>query len=355
MDLTLFSGTARTKNSRGNNPDPNGFKHEKLFSLNVTFKTKDLRIPLCWFPVLFWRLKRLKPEVIISEGLTNLINNICTWLYCRLFSVNWILWDSGRNKQKPMSLLRRAVEPLNIFMLKSAKAILAYSGVAGEYFNSLGISSEKIFIANNTIDIDACFKDRQRVEADPSLIKAMRSKLNINAKKVILYVGALEKGKRVEDLIKVFENIKMRIPDLSLLIIGDGSHKARIHRLIRSRNITDCLVLGKIIKGLGVYFSIADIFVLPGRGGLAVNQAMAYGKPVVVREADGTEKDLVKQGDNGFIVKNNEEFEAKITQLLKNQAQIESMGKAGLKIIKNYDLDNVVRIFLKAIEYVGSK
>ena len=44
---------------------------------------------------------------------------------------------------------------------------------------------------------------------------------------------------------------------------------------------------------------MSNIFVLPGTGGLAINEAMAYGLPVICSEADGTEKDLVIKVERG--------------------------------------------------------
>ena len=58
---------------------------------------------------------------------------------------------------------------------------------------------------------------------------------------------------------------------------------------------------GEVIDDVGAYFIMADIFVLPGLGGLAINQAMAYGLPVVCAEGDGTEKDLVVPGVTGLF------------------------------------------------------
>ena len=49
------------------------------------------------------------------------------------------------------------------------------------------------------------------------------------------------------------------------------------------------------------YFAAADLFVLPGTGGLAVQQAMAHALPVLVGEADGTQSNLVRPA-NGWIL-----------------------------------------------------
>jgi glycosyltransferase involved in cell wall biosynthesis len=47
---------------------------------------------------------------------------------------------------------------------------------------------------------------------------------------------------------------------------------------------------------------MCDVFVLPGLGGLAINDAMMCGKPVICGEADGTEKDLIIDGTTGYLL-----------------------------------------------------
>ncbi len=71
--------------------------------------------------------------------------------------------------------------------------------------------------------------------------------------------------------------------------MGDGPDRARLQAIAgkvlpRSR-IPRC----KTRAGTGTLFAAADLFVLPGTGGLAVQQAMAHALPVMVGEADGTQ------------------------------------------------------------------
>ena len=59
----------------------------------------------------------------------------------------------------------------------------------------------------------------------------------------------------------------------------------------------------RIIGGVDKYFAAADYFVLPGAGGLAINQAMFWEIPCIVSIADGTEEDLVYHNKTGFRFK----------------------------------------------------
>lgn len=54
---------------------------------------------------------------------------------------------------------------------------------------------------------------------------------------------------------------------------------------------------------LGAYMNESTVYVLAGMGGLSINDAMTYGMPVLCSVCDGTERDLVIDGKNGFFSK----------------------------------------------------
>ena len=88
----------------------------------------------------------------------------------------------------------------------------------------------------------------------------------------------------------------------------------------------------------------SKIFVLPGPGGLAINEAMHAGLPIICSEADGTEKVLVKNNYNGFFFKKDNHLDLynKINYLLKNQNQIFNMGHNSRNIITNLINSNLI-------------
>ncbi|MCD4691606.1 MAG: glycosyltransferase, partial [Calditrichales bacterium] len=316
---------------------------------------RGLPIRLVWFPWLFCRLLREKPQVIISEGLTNIINNIATWLYCKLFSVPLIIWDGGRKKDNPMGRVRKLVEIINRFLLKQAGAVIAYSSVAKDYFLSLGIAEERIFVAQNTVDIEKHLQEARHIESDPSKVSEVKKRLGLSGKRVLLYIGALEKWKKIDELICVFGELKKEIPDISLLIIGDGPEQQSLRSLAKQKEVDDCHFLGKITDGTGPYFALCDICVIPGRGGLAINQAMAYGKFVITGEADGTEKDLIKEGVNGFTIRNQVELKESLIKILSEKYSAIESKEYSDTIIGRFDLDNMAERFSEAIKYSKKK
>jgi glycosyltransferase involved in cell wall biosynthesis len=354
VDLVLFYGKGEKNGSWKNAHKIEGFEHKMLFSINLKFHMKDFFVRLVWFPTLLVHIYKQKPDIIVSEGFTNIVNNICTWLYCKIGVVPWIIWDSGRKKTKPKGLLRKLVEPLNVFFLKQAEAIIAYGSVAEGYFLSLGINRRKIFIAQNTIDTERCFKEAERIKKSPKVIERVMEKYNLSGKKVILYVGSLEKRKKVNNLMLVFDEIKERYKNVILLIIGDGPEMKSLLALKQEKNIKDCFFLGRITEGIEAYFLLCDIFVQPGWNSLAIIEAMVYGKPLITVSYGGPEYENVENGKNGFIVERDNLVQLKecIWELINNEKLRENIGILAQERIKFFTLDNMVEGFLEAIEYV---
>jgi glycosyltransferase involved in cell wall biosynthesis len=77
-------------------------------------------------------------------------------------------------------------------------------------------------------------------------------------------------------------------------IVGDGPERSALEALAR-QIYPQARFWGALFGAdLETLFRQAHLFVLPGTGGLAVQQAMSYGLPVIVAEADGTQGSLVR-------------------------------------------------------------
>ena len=89
-----------------------------------------------------------------------------------------------------------------------------------------------------------------------------------------------------------------------LVVVGDGPERQSLEvlatRLCIAEHVRFC---GEIRDAAAVcpFFLTASVFALPGSGGLAIYHAIAYGVPVVATRADGTERDLVREGSTGFL------------------------------------------------------
>lgn len=266
-----------------------GFLAEKLYTIKIKKKHNgnERQMPFC--PNLFFHLIKENPDVIITEGKSNFANAIIGFVYAKLFRKKIVWWGLGKLQYEKLDSLKdRFVQCIE----KRCDAQLVYSRVGKEYYESIGYPSSKIFTAVNVVDTEHIKRIKQTAEYQ----EAERSKDGMFN---ILYVGAINKKKKIEILIDAYEKFVRGKDDVKLTIVGGGEYLSEIRSQIIQKRLNNVNIVGQVIDGLYKYFATADVFVLPGLGGLAISEAMAYGLPVICSIGDGCEVDLVDE-TNGF-------------------------------------------------------
>jgi len=214
-----------------------------------------------------------------------------------------------------------------------------------------GVKRQSIFITYNSPDTDLLYAAREKAESTDPMLPPNTFR--------IIHVGRLVEWKRVDLLIKVTARLKEIYPLTELIIIGDGPQEVRLKELADELNITNAV---KFIGGvydpitLGKYLSESSIYVLAGMGGLSINEAMVFDKPVICSVCDGTEKKLVREGYNGRYYKEGSEDDLyeKIEFFFSNPDQTERMGKNSGKIIRHdVNIHTVINGYLQAFNYVS--
>ncbi len=107
------------------------------------------------------------------------------------------------------------------------------------------------------------------------------------------------------------------------------------------------------------YFEEADLFVLPGTGGLAIQEAMSYGLPVIVAQGDGTQDDLVRKENGWQIPPATHNFDAlsfAIKDALSDVARLRRMGAESYRIVKEeINIEKMVETFVTALNTLTRK
>lgn len=151
----------------------------------------------------------------------------------------------------------------------------------------------------------------------------------------VLYVGRVSIEKNLDALEKCFRDIK----NANLVVVGDGPYRKEMENKLKNAEF-----LG--FQGgerLRMIYASCDFFVFPSKTdtfGNVVLEAMASSLPVVVSNVGGP-KELVKNGESGFICKNLEEFKNKIHLLIKDKKLREKIGKNARKEALKRSWDNV--------------
>ena len=162
----------------------------------------------------------------------------------------------------------------------------------------------------------------------------------------MLYVGAVNEHKHLESLKELLNQLS---DDYCLLIVGGGEEYYLKSLKKHIGNESRVFFEGyKSVNDLSIYYNISSFAILPGLGGLSINQAMAFKKPVVCCIADGGEKELVKNYKTGFIYPNVTEAAIFISSQSINDWK--RMGiNAEKYIYNNYSIDNMANTFLKGV------
>jgi N-acetyl-alpha-D-glucosaminyl L-malate synthase BshA len=139
--------------------------------------------------------------------------------------------------------------------------------------------------------------------------------------KILMHVSNFRAVKRVEDVLRMFDIVRKKIP-ARLILIGDGPERSNIDKLCRELDTCSQITsLGKVSEP-GSFLSIADLFVLPSETesfGLAALEAMAAGVPVISTNTGGL-PEINRQGYSG---------------MLSNVGDVEDMAKNALYILEN--------------------
>jgi glycosyltransferase involved in cell wall biosynthesis len=223
-------------------------------------------------------------------------------------------------------------------LLRQYDALITYSRQGVDEYVRLGFPRERIFVAPNA------------ATARPQNPPPVRSTQPVS-RPVILFVGRLQARKRVDALI----NACAALPagkQPCLRIVGDGPVLPELQQLAAQVYPETEFLGDRRGADLDSLFAAADLFVLPGTGGLAVQQAMAAGLPVIVAEADGTQADLVRP-ENGWCIppRDPDALLVALDDALADFPRLRQMGAASYRIVaEEINVENMVAVFQKAIE-----
>jgi len=290
---------------------------------------------LCYQRGLMDWLEQWDPDALIVEANPRYLStpSAVRWMHQRSRPV--IGWGLGSPPIRGYLKQRRAS------FINQFDAMIAYSRRGAEEYAALGFPREKIFVAYNSVSA----APKKPIPARPWIM---------DRGPCILFVGRLQERKRIDLLLRACALLDSKI---RLVIVGDGPERQTLESL--SREIYPQAEFAGARHGaeLKPFFTEADLFVLPGTGGLAVQEAMSYGLPVIVAQGDGTQDDLVR-AENGWQVPPGD-FDALLNTMkdaLSDAARLRRMGAESYRIVKEeINIETMVTIFVDALDALTNK
>ena len=102
-----------------------------------------------------------------------------------------------------------------------------------------------------------------------------------------------------------------------------------------------------------IVYRLGDVFVLPSKSetwGLAVNEAMACGRPAIVSDACGCAPELIIQGETGYVFNHTSKNDLlELLQQFNSKKITVAMGKRALAHIKQFSLERVAEVIEHAV------
>ena len=292
----------------------------------------------CWQSGLVSWLEEWQPQALIVEANPRYASTrpAIRWMHARKRPV--LGWGLGAPTLSGRLAAWR--EGSRSKFLCSLDGLIAYSRRGADEYRALGIPAERVFVASNAVA-------PRPQQAPPERLEGFTGRPKL------LFVGRLQERKRIDNLLLACARLPESIqPDL--WIVGDGPALQELQALAQKVYPNAKFYGERRGPELETIFAAADLFVLPGTGGLAVQEAMSYGLPVIVAQGDGTQDDLVEER-NGWVIPPNDL--ACLTETLKvalnDPERLRRMGTAAYRtVLEEVNLERMVEVFVTALNAV---
>jgi len=232
-------------------------------------------------------------------------------------------WKAAIKKCNRDSFSRSVLSAVEAYLAQQLGAIekvdhfITVSDFQRRKLIELGVPQEKLTRVHNFIDISHVVPSQKQGE-------------------YFLYFGRLEKLKGIFTLVEA----AAAIPDVPLIILGDGEAREELETWIEERGITHIKVLGaKGGEELKEFIANSICSILPSEWyencPLAVLESLAYGRPVIGTNIGGI-PELIIDGVDGYIVpcKDVAKLRARLVYLAEHRDEALEMGAKGRKKVE---------------------
>ncbi len=220
------------------------------------------------FPFTAWKYDL----IVVGNSIHNLAYPL-TYLW-RLVGKSIAYWGQGRDTSVEQATgLKGLSEKAKIWLTCRADGFFAYTRSVHDFMKQRGLNEHKIFTLYNTIDIEklrSIFEEHIRYRDD------YKKNEGLEGKKVLLFVGQLNKRKRLDFLVETFAMLQRKDPQYHLIVIGGGD-TSYIEKLEATCGKDAISYKGFVSEeDINYYYMISDLYIFPGAVGLGPIQALCF-------------------------------------------------------------------------------
>ena len=219
-----------------------------------------------------------------------------------------------------------------------------YVGIENKkYFKSHGLNEHQLRFVPHAIDNERFFDSKEKNYEGKA--KQWREELGYKENDlVILYAGKLNPVKNLPVLIDAFQEINKNAEcQMKLLLVGNGSMEKDFYQISElDENIKVMPFQNQSV--MPIVYRLGDVYCLPSKSetwGLAVNEAMASSRPVVISNNVGCAADLVISNSVGYIFESDNLHQLK--EIISNisKKEVKQMGEDARQYIENWSFEKI--------------
>jgi glycosyltransferase involved in cell wall biosynthesis len=221
------------------------------------------------------------------------------------------------------------------------------------YFEIFGLPPQRLYPCPHAIDVGRFAEPASQREEEAA---RWRSELGIAAdRKVLLYAGKFEAKKRPTELMRAFG--RLTDPALMLVMVGSGELQGEIDAIAAGDPARFRILPFQNQSRMPIVYRLGDIFVLPSAfgesWGLAVNEALACARPVIVSNRVGCAADVV-DASCGRIFHANDwtEFGKIVAAMFCDPDKLTDMRRAASERARAFDVGVVETALVAAVDSV---
>lgn len=234
-------------------------------------------------------------------------------------------------------------------IVRSAEKLICNCNITVKFLKHLG-GKNNIFVSPCGVNLALFVKKRTN----------LKTRIGLDDEAIIITsVSRLIYAKGIQDLILAFPRIRQEEPNAKLLIIGSGSYRQELDKIVEEIGSNGIFFMGQIThEEVAEVLNITDIFVNPSYSealtAYPVLEAGAIGIPSVTTDVGGT-KEIIEDYNNGLIIKAGDidNLGEKICELIKNKDLRDKLGKNIQHLVtEKFRWEDAVQFYYEQIESI---
>ncbi len=286
---------------------------------------------------------RLGREIIRERGIDVVVTQdpiatgICGYVLKKRFGIIWVCNIHGDYIDNPHWLgespANRIKNVIAKTMIRRADGLRAVSRLIRKKMIGLGIAPDAVVHATPSVEIDIFPKGGfDRVE--------LKERYGFKDRKVILFVGRIEREKEIPLLLETMKRLKDDLPSSRMVVVGRGSLLDEMKDLAKRLGVNDRVdFTGHLpFETLKDYYRLSDVFVLVSyyEGTAKVlKEAAVANLPLIATNVSGTDE-IVIDGKSGYLIPvgDGEALCQRLVELLSDDKKAERMGRAAKRHVE---------------------